>query len=658
MEFARRPLMAGQLEDVQDAGRGARPTRAPSRRSWPASTTATSCSARPFTDLGALVGGDRRHERRGRGPDHALRARGRLHRRGLGADAGRGRRRRRDPGPLRAAPVLRRERHRARPEGARRARPRPAARAVLRRDRRRARRRPHRREDRRPDRPRPRRHHSPTSSPRWRIAYEPIWAIGTGKTATAEIAQETVGLRARSRAREPRGGGRPGARALRRQRQGGATSTSSWRSPTSTACWSAAPASTRPSSPASCASRPCDRASGSRRREARARRPRRTPRSRRPAAPTGRSCWPSSTAGVAPRPARATRSSWPTRPPSTACGRATPHGTLDASGCAVGLPGRPDGQLRGRAPEHRRRAHRLPGPHAHHQGDRRRRLLHATPCSKQARSPRLASAAPRSTSWASSRTAGCTPTWATSRPASTWRAARGVSDVVVHAFLDGRDTPPDSSPRFLADIEEHMRTIGVGRYGTVCGRYYAMDRDNRWDRVALRLRGARLRRRPRRRPTPRAPWPPAAARGETDEFVQPTVIGDPRRAPRARRRRLPVLQLPARTAARELTRAFFEESFAEFDRGPRPPRVDFVTMTRYKKEFPLPVAFEPEPVTHVLAAGAGRARPAPAAHRRDREVRPRDVLLQRRRRARRARASAASWCRARATCPPTTRSPR
>ena len=174
-----------------------------------------------------------------------------------------------------------------------------------------------------------------------------------------------------------------------------------------------------------------------------------------------------------------------------------------------------------------------------------------------------------------------------------------VSDVVVHAFLDGRDTPPDSSPRFLADIEEHMDATGVGRYGTVCGRYYAMDRDNRWDRVA-RAYGALVYGAGLTAPDAPSAVAAAAARGETDEFVQPTVIGDPGEH-RVRDGDVCLFFNFRPDRGRELTRAFFDESFAEFDRGPHPPHVDFTTMTRYKKEFPLPVAFGPTAVSHVLA---------------------------------------------------------
>ena len=94
-----------------------------------------------------------------------------------------------------------------------------------------------------------------------------------------------------------------------------------------------------------------------------------------------------------------------------------------------------------------------------------------------------------------------------------------------------------------------MDALGVGRFGTVIGRYYAMDRDTRWERVKLAY-DALVYGEGYAAPTPQAASPRAYARGETDEFVRPTVVGAPRRAPRARRRRLPLLQLPPRPRPR------------------------------------------------------------------------------------------------------------
>jgi 2,3-bisphosphoglycerate-independent phosphoglycerate mutase len=178
-------------------------------------------------------------------------------------------------------------------------------------------------------------------------------------------------------------------------------------------------------------------------------------------------------------------------------------------------------------------------------------------------------------------------------------ARERVGSVVVHAFLDGRDTRPRSAKGFLAEIQQKMDALGAGRYGVVSGRFYAMDRDTRWDRVKLAY-DALVYGQGFFAADAQAAVDAAYKRGENDEFVRPTVV-----AP----------ELDARVAdgdvclffnfrpdrARELTRAFAEPGFNAFDRGSHPPAVDFVTMTEYKKEFGLPVAFPPEHPTNVLA---------------------------------------------------------
>ena len=178
-------------------------------------------------------------------------------------------------------------------------------------------------------------------------------------------------------------------------------------------------------------------------------------------------------------------------------------------------------------------------------------------------------------------------------------AREHVANVVVHAFLDGRDTPPQSALAYLAEVEGYMDALHLGRYGVICGRYYAMDRDTRWDRVKLAydalVHGEGF----------FASDAPAAVeaayqRGETDEFVRPTIVA-PEIPCRVRDGDVCLFFNFRPDRARELTRAFFEKEFTGFARGPHPPAVDFVTMTQYKKEFALPVAFPQEAPHHVLA---------------------------------------------------------
>jgi 2,3-bisphosphoglycerate-independent phosphoglycerate mutase len=177
-------------------------------------------------------------------------------------------------------------------------------------------------------------------------------------------------------------------------------------------------------------------------------------------------------------------------------------------------------------------------------------------------------------------------------------AQRKVRSVLVHAFLDGRDTLPRSAKGYLARVQGKMHELGLGRYGVVCGRFYAMDRDTRWERVQQAY-DALVHARGFFAADAQAAVDAAYRRGEDDEFVRPTVVA-PELDPRVVDGDVCLFFNFRPDRARELTRAFTEPGFDAFDRGPHPPSVDFVTMTEYKKEFPLPVAFPPEHPEHVL----------------------------------------------------------
>ena len=177
-------------------------------------------------------------------------------------------------------------------------------------------------------------------------------------------------------------------------------------------------------------------------------------------------------------------------------------------------------------------------------------------------------------------------------------AAERVPEVVLHAFTDGRDTLPDSGAGYLEEAEAMLAAAG-GRVGSVSGRYYAMDRDRRWDRAQAAYealvhgRGA----------APDAASGVAAVRaayerGETDEFIKPTVVGE---EGRIRDGDAVVFFNFRPDRARQLTRALGEEDFAEFDRG-EAPRVRLTTLTEYHEGWPYPVAFPPERPATTLAA--------------------------------------------------------
>jgi 2,3-bisphosphoglycerate-independent phosphoglycerate mutase len=176
--------------------------------------------------------------------------------------------------------------------------------------------------------------------------------------------------------------------------------------------------------------------------------------------------------------------------------------------------------------------------------------------------------------------------------------AADVPDVVLHAFTDGRDTLPDSGAGFVEQAEEWLSEAG-GRVGSVTGRYFAMDRDRRWDRIKLAydaiVHG--------RGDAPDASSGVEAVRAayerdETDEFIRATVVGEEARI----RDGDAVLFFNFRPdRARELTRALGEPDFDEFDRGDA-PSVSLTSLTEYQEEWDYPVAFPPSRPSVTLAS--------------------------------------------------------
>jgi 2,3-bisphosphoglycerate-independent phosphoglycerate mutase len=177
-------------------------------------------------------------------------------------------------------------------------------------------------------------------------------------------------------------------------------------------------------------------------------------------------------------------------------------------------------------------------------------------------------------------------------------AEQGVPEIIVHAFTDGRDTLPDSGIGHVEQLEAWLDAAD-GRIGSVSGRYFAMDRDRRWDRTKLAY-DAIVHARSEAPPAESGVAAVRAAyeRGETDEFVKPTVVGDG--APLRDGDSVVFFNFrPDR--ARQLTRALGEPAFAEFDRGDA-PQVRLTTLTEYQEEFPYLVAFPPERPATTLAA--------------------------------------------------------
>jgi len=179
----------------------------------------------------------------------------------------------------------------------------------------------------------------------------------------------------------------------------------------------------------------------------------------------------------------------------------------------------------------------------------------------------------------------------------------GVPDIVFHAFTDGRDTLPHGGRGYLEELERWLRL--AGRVGTVGGRYYAMDRDTRWERTKLAY-DAISHAAGMRAASAEEAISSAYERGETDEFVRPTVIGDYDGTAEGD---VAVFVNFRPDRARQLTRALAEPGFDDFPRAGA-ALLDLTTMTEYRKGWPYPAAFpEARPETtlaEVVAEAGGR----------------------------------------------------
>ncbi len=169
---------------------------------------------------------------------------------------------------------------------------------------------------------------------------------------------------------------------------------------------------------------------------------------------------------------------------------------------------------------------------------------------------------------------------------------RSLERVCVHAILDGRDTPPDGGKGYIARLQAHIDKIGVGRIASICGRYYAMDRDTRWERTQ-KAYNLYTQAQGRRQADPVTAVTAAYDRGESDEFVQPIVITNHSGEPPAQLRdgdSLLVFNFRA-DRVRQMTRALTEEAFGGFERQVLPRLGSYVCMTLYDESFDLPIAF-------------------------------------------------------------------
>ncbi|MBV2091386.1 MAG: 2,3-bisphosphoglycerate-independent phosphoglycerate mutase [Candidatus Thiodiazotropha sp. (ex. Lucinisca nassula)] len=178
---------------------------------------------------------------------------------------------------------------------------------------------------------------------------------------------------------------------------------------------------------------------------------------------------------------------------------------------------------------------------------------------------------------------------------------RGAKQVYFHAFLDGRDTPPKSAEASLVALNEVFESLGVGRIASLIGRYYAMDRDNRWERVEQAYNLLVDGKAEYQVEDAISGLHDAYQRGETDEFVASTSVTPADASPARVEDGDVMLFLNYRAdRARQLTKSFVEADFDAFKRERVPALAEFVSLTRYHKQFDIPVAFPPEKLRNVF----------------------------------------------------------
>lgn len=176
----------------------------------------------------------------------------------------------------------------------------------------------------------------------------------------------------------------------------------------------------------------------------------------------------------------------------------------------------------------------------------------------------------------------------------------GAPRVYVHAFLDGRDVPPRSALPSLTAMQQHIAARGEGGIASVVGRYYAMDRDKRWDRTELAYDLVTRGRGQFSADTPEEALEAAYARGEDDEFVKPTAVTVSGESVSMADGDTVIFMNFRADRARQITRAFVNDDFDDFERAVRPELTAFVMLTRYAADIDAPCAYEPDSLANGL----------------------------------------------------------
>jgi 2,3-bisphosphoglycerate-independent phosphoglycerate mutase len=178
---------------------------------------------------------------------------------------------------------------------------------------------------------------------------------------------------------------------------------------------------------------------------------------------------------------------------------------------------------------------------------------------------------------------------------------KGVEHLFIHPILDGRDTPPKSGINYLKQLEDFLAELKYGKIASIVGRYWAMDRDTRWDRVQRAFdlytmgEGASS-------GSVQSAISQAYKAGQTDEFVEPVCLMDKTAHPSGRiddQDAVVFFNFRA-DRAKEITRAFSQKDFTEFNRTKQVTLSHFVTMTQYDETFNLPSAFDPQHLENIL----------------------------------------------------------
>jgi len=180
-------------------------------------------------------------------------------------------------------------------------------------------------------------------------------------------------------------------------------------------------------------------------------------------------------------------------------------------------------------------------------------------------------------------------------------AAKGIQKLYIHCFLDGRDVPPRCAIQYIEQLEAHLKKVGVGEIATVAGRYYAMDRDKRWERVVQAYDAMTLGEGENFETTAQS-IEAAYARGENDEFVKPSSIHASGAKPITIDDGDAMVMFNFRPdRAREITRAFVADNFDGFKRKKEIRDLCFTCMTQYEAEMPnVLVAFHPQSLKNTL----------------------------------------------------------